>query len=176
MNLTTAGTYKDTLSSSTGCDSIVTLNLSVRPASIGIINRTIVSGSSYPFNGVNLTQPGTYLDTLTNIYGCDSTVTLKLSVNTDIAVTPQKNWSLSIYPNPALADATISYSLPEGVDMMQIFIYNDQGQLIFNDAIEHPLLEGNYELDLRKYAAASYFVKVVTNSFVETKKLVVNKN
>jgi hypothetical protein len=176
MNLTTAGTYKDTLSSSTGCDSIVTLNLSVRPASSGIINRTIVSGSSYPFNGVNLTQPGTYLDTLTNIYGCDSTVTLKLSVNTDIAVTPQKNWSLSIYPNPALADATISYSLPEGVDMMQIFIYNDQGQLIFNDAIEHPLLEGNYELDLRKYAAASYFVKVVTNSFVETKKLVVNKN
>ena len=94
----------------------------------------------------------------------------------DIAVTPQKNWSLSIYPNPALADATISYSLPEGVDIMKIFIYNDQGQLIFNDAIEHPLLEGNYELDLRKYAAASYFVKEVTNSFTETRKLVVNKN
>ena len=39
---------------------------------------TICSGETYTWHGKQYTKPGTYTDTLTNIYGCDSIVTLHL--------------------------------------------------------------------------------------------------
>jgi len=51
---------------------------------------TICSGDSYFFNGQMLTIPGIYKDTLTNHAGCDSTVTLNLTVGSTDAVTDIK--------------------------------------------------------------------------------------
>ncbi len=45
------------------------------------IKASICNGSSYTFNGVALTAVGYYNDTLVNAGGCDSIVTLNLSVN-----------------------------------------------------------------------------------------------
>ncbi|MFN8286180.1 MAG: T9SS type A sorting domain-containing protein [Chitinophagales bacterium] len=81
QNLTQSGTYHDTLVAANGCDSIVTLTLSVLNPSASTINQSICSGSSYSFGGQNLTQAGTYHDTLTNAAGCDSVITLNLTVN-----------------------------------------------------------------------------------------------
>ena len=39
---------------------------------------TICSGETYTWHGKQYSKPGTYTDTLTNIYGCDSIVTLHL--------------------------------------------------------------------------------------------------
>jgi hypothetical protein len=80
INRTVAGSYLDTFTNYTGCDSIVTLNLTVRATSTGTINTSICSGQSYLFNGVNRTAAGTYLDTFTNSAGCDSIVTLNLTI------------------------------------------------------------------------------------------------
>ncbi len=80
QNLNTSGTYKDTLVAVGGCDSVVTLNLTVKPTTTGTINASICAGSSYLFNGVNRTTSGTYLDTLTGSNGCDSLLTLNLTV------------------------------------------------------------------------------------------------
>ena len=80
VNRTTAGSYLDTFLNSTGCDSVVTLNLSIRPTSTGTINTSICAGTSYVFNGVNRSTAGSYLDTLLNYIGCDSVVTLNLSI------------------------------------------------------------------------------------------------
>jgi hypothetical protein len=80
INRTSAGTYLDTFTNYTGCDSIVTLNLTIRPTSTGTINTSICSGQSYLFNGINRTSAGTYLDTFTNYTGCDSIVTLNLTI------------------------------------------------------------------------------------------------
>jgi hypothetical protein len=79
---TTSGSYSDTLQTINGCDSIVTLNLTVNAALTGSFSQSICSGSSFPFNGLQLTQPGAYNDTLQTLSGCDSIVTLNLSVNT----------------------------------------------------------------------------------------------
>jgi uncharacterized delta-60 repeat protein/uncharacterized protein (TIGR02145 family) len=63
-----------------GCDSLVTLNLTaIQPSSSGI-NATIIQGQSYLFNNQSLTSAGTYNMTLQNAAGCDSIVTLTLSV------------------------------------------------------------------------------------------------
>jgi hypothetical protein len=84
-NLTTAGTYKDTLTGSNGCDSIVTLTLSLKAVTIGAVSASICPGSSFDFGGKNLTVAGTYKDTVTGSNGCDSIVTLTLSLKSTSA-------------------------------------------------------------------------------------------
>jgi hypothetical protein len=81
VNRTTSGTYLDTLVNSVGCDSLLTLNLTVKAKSASTINKSICTGQSYFFNGVNHTTAGTFLDTLQNIAGCDSVITLNLSIS-----------------------------------------------------------------------------------------------
>ena len=57
-------------------------NLLLLPPSVTSepISATICSGESYTWNGNTYTHPGTYTDTLTNIHGCDSIVTLHLTI------------------------------------------------------------------------------------------------
>ncbi|MEI6313209.1 MAG: gliding motility-associated C-terminal domain-containing protein, partial [Bacteroidota bacterium] len=81
VNRNTSGTYLDTIINSRGCDSFLTLNLTVNPTSTGTINATICSNQTYLFNGVNRNTTGAYLDTFVNFRGCDSVVTLNLTVN-----------------------------------------------------------------------------------------------
>ena len=81
QNRTTAGTYRDTLVKINGCDSILILNLTVKPLSFKTIDSQICAGQSVLFNGISRTATGTYLDTLISANGCDSFVTLNLTVN-----------------------------------------------------------------------------------------------
>jgi len=80
QTLTTGGTYTNTLTAANGCDSVVTLNLTVRPNSSSSMNASICDGQSYSFGSQTLTTGGTYTNTLTAANGCDSVVTLNLTV------------------------------------------------------------------------------------------------
>ena len=80
--LSSTGSYTQTFQSVvTGCDSVVTLNLTVSPNKTTTTNVTICEGETYEFNGEVLTQAGLYSATLPSYEGCDSTVTLNLIVN-----------------------------------------------------------------------------------------------
>ena len=80
--LDSTGVYTDTLFSSKGCDSVVTLFLTVNPTYDSSITRKICQGDSVVFNGVTLKSSGVYVDTLQSSgNGCDSIVTLYLTVN-----------------------------------------------------------------------------------------------
>jgi hypothetical protein len=77
-----AGSYKDTLISAAGCDSIVTLTLNVNPVVTGTQTATVCANQlPYIWNGNTYNAAGTYKDTLISATGCDSIVTLTLSVN-----------------------------------------------------------------------------------------------
>jgi len=76
-----SGTYTDTLTSASGCDSIVTLTLTVGSAITSIVYDTICQGQSYQLGGTAYSSSGIFADTLTSASGCDSTVTLHLFVN-----------------------------------------------------------------------------------------------
>ena len=86
-DLTQAGTYSDTLQTINGCDSVIVLTLSVNPVATTPLSATICSNETYDFHGRDLTQAGTYSDTLQTINGCDSVIVLTLSVN-PVATTP----------------------------------------------------------------------------------------
>ncbi|MEY3437916.1 MAG: hypothetical protein RL265_501, partial [Bacteroidota bacterium] len=78
---TVSGTYFDTLANAAGCDSVLTINLTIYPVYTGITDaETICSGQSYTFGTQNLTAAGVYTNVFTSVGGCDSTVTLTLSV------------------------------------------------------------------------------------------------
>ena len=64
----------------TGCDSIVTLNLQVNPKLYTSIKDTICEGETYVFGTQNLTEAGTHQETFEAITGCDSIVSLELTV------------------------------------------------------------------------------------------------
>ena len=78
---TTAGIYYDSLQTIRGCDSIWTLTLTVNPAYDMTEEATICQGTSYRWQGSDYTTAGTYHDSLQTIHGCDSILTLVLTVN-----------------------------------------------------------------------------------------------
>lgn len=73
---TTTGTYIDTLLTTLGCDSIRTLNLTVKPRSFTNLTQTICEGDVF----FGYTQTGLYSDTLAAANGCDSIRTINLTV------------------------------------------------------------------------------------------------
>lgn len=78
---TAAGSYSDVLVSTSGCDSIVNLTLSLLAPTSSTLDASICPGDSYTFGSQVLTAAGTYTDVLTNAAGCDSTITLNLTLN-----------------------------------------------------------------------------------------------
>jgi hypothetical protein len=83
--------FKDTLTSVTGCDSILTLTFTVRPRIATSITQPICNGSAITFNGQTITTAGTYLDTLTSVNGCDSFITLNVTIAQATASTVNKS-------------------------------------------------------------------------------------
>ncbi|PSK94141.1 GEVED domain-containing protein [Taibaiella chishuiensis] len=71
---------KDTFATA-GCDSIVTLNLTVNPYITNTVSVTRCAGQSYTFNGITYTTSQTGLKDTFATMGCDSIVTLNLTVN-----------------------------------------------------------------------------------------------
>ena len=117
-DLTQAGTYSDTLQTINGCDSVIVLTLSVNPVATTPFSATICNNETYDFHGRNLTQAGTYSDTLQTINGCDSVIVLTLSVN-HVATTPL---SATICSNE-------TYDF-HGRDLTQAGIYSDTLQTV----------------------------------------------
>lgn len=76
----TSGTYQQTVQNSTGCDSIITLHLTINKK-FTEQTRVICEGETFFAGGANQTTAGTYIDTLQTILGCDSVVTTHLNVN-----------------------------------------------------------------------------------------------
>lgn len=96
--LTETGIYRDTLTTSTGCDSIIELDLFVHPTADTQLSQTICEGETFPFGGEVLGTSGIYVDTLPTSFGCDSIVRLALNVLTNTSL----SYSQAICANDSL--------------------------------------------------------------------------
>ena len=76
---TTSGVHTFDSLNKGGCDSLTTLNLTIKSASTSTTNASICDGSSYTFNGTSYSAAGSYTAHLTNAAGCDSAATLVLT-------------------------------------------------------------------------------------------------
>jgi hypothetical protein len=75
-----SGVYIDTLQANNGCDSVVTLNLTINNPVI-IQDVEVSCDSVFIWNGNPLYSSGIYLDTLQAVNTCDSVVKLSLTLN-----------------------------------------------------------------------------------------------
>ncbi|MEI6312383.1 MAG: fibronectin type III domain-containing protein [Bacteroidota bacterium] len=133
-------------------------------------NGTVVYG--LPFNAMDLPFDATNPN--------EQTITLEtMDANTyfgrDITPTTAQvaEGDLSIYPNPANTEATLSYTLEHESDVMNIQVLDAQGKVMITDQIANPTMSGSYTINLNKYSAGVYFVKVQAGDYVQTKKLMV---
>ena len=76
----TTGNYTDSLQTSGGCDSLLTLNLTVNPTYLIYQNQSICQGESILLGGSLQTTAGIYTDSLQSVSGCDSTTITTLAV------------------------------------------------------------------------------------------------
>ncbi len=78
--LTQSGTYTETFISVNGCDSLVTLDLTINESYYIEKSETISKGEFYELGSQILTKSGTYIESFTSVNGCDSIVKLELIV------------------------------------------------------------------------------------------------
>ena len=74
------GAYIAHLTSQFGCDSIIVLQLYERSQQITPFSNSICYGDTFNFYGYQLTTPNTYAVSFTNMFGCDSVISLTLTV------------------------------------------------------------------------------------------------
>ena len=77
---TTSGSYTQTLKTIHGCDSVVTLPLTINYTKRETINREICFGETFTLGKQKCKTTGTYEETFVSYQNCDSIVTLNLTV------------------------------------------------------------------------------------------------
>lgn len=112
---TQSGSYTEVLSTVAGCDSVVTLDIIIQPEYTVFLNESICEGEDFLFGGISYLQSGAYVQELTTLAGCDSTVTLNLTVN----------------PLPQL-DADSTYSVCTGQTIVLSGPELNEGSMLWN--------------------------------------------
>ena len=126
FNVSEAGTYTQNLQTVNGCDSIVTLNLTINLTYNITIDASINEGETYEENGFSESEAGTYVHTLQAENGCDSVITLNLTVNSSLNDVVANAIEVSLYPNPARA-----YTMLKVEDLKEqtpVYLFDIQGR------------------------------------------------
>jgi len=126
---TSSGTYLQTLINSAGCDSIVTLNLTILNSSTGIDAHIVCDSFTWIDGNTYTSSNNTAIFTFTNQVGCDSIVTLNLtilnsssSIDTHVACdsftwidgntyTSSNNTAMFTFANQVGCDSTVMLNL-----------------------------------------------------------------
>ncbi|WP_199851617.1 LamG domain-containing protein, partial [Brumimicrobium mesophilum] len=77
----TSGIYSEVVTATSGCDSILILDLTIVQPEITTITEISCNSFTWTENGMTYTTSGQYSETFTNQAGCDSTITLDLTIN-----------------------------------------------------------------------------------------------
>jgi hypothetical protein len=121
------GIYRDTLTSFYGCDSIITINLTLLNSTTSTVSPTACGSYTAP-DGAVYTSSGTYTAVIPNTAGCDSTITINLTLlnSTTSTVSPtacdsytapdgavytSSGTYTAVIPNAAGCDSTITIIL-----------------------------------------------------------------
>lgn len=127
---TQSGIYQDTITNSNGCDSILTIDVTISGDSYDTLY--VSSCNTYTHNGQQYNSSGVYQQTLTSTAGCDSLLTIIVAIQTlDINITQVGNMLEATVPNlssyqwydcngSAIANATSQSFTPTNNGLYQV--------------------------------------------------------
>lgn len=120
----------------------------------------------------NFTLNGNYYVEVYNAFGC-STVSAVITIN-DVGVAENSNASLlSIYPNPTSTNFTLEFDLAKA-SSMKINVMNISGQIIYSEDANASAGTFKKIISFNENANGIYYLQVITNDDVVTKKIVKN--
>jgi hypothetical protein len=158
-----SNTYIVTGTDANGCQNSDTVSVTVLQNSVSQISQSALD--SYTLNGQTYTQSGSYTQVIPNAAGCDSTITLNLSLSFT-GVNENNAHILTIHPNPVNANFKIDY---EG-EIRNVALLDMKGALLFETN------EGISEIQLPlTLQTGMYTVLVHTDSGVLRKKLLIEQ-
>ncbi|MDA7836719.1 SBBP repeat-containing protein [Salibacteraceae bacterium] len=151
-------TATDTLIASNGCDSIVSLNLTINDTKTST-ETVVANDSSYTWiDGVTYTSSNnTATDTLIASNGCDSIVTLNLTLILGLNNLATSS-NIKVYPNPTNGKLTIDSKNFEGVE-----VYDVSGRLINKSELN--------TIDLEGQSKGLYLLKINANGTTQEFKV-----
>jgi hypothetical protein len=124
---TTSGIYMDTILNYMGCDSIITIDLTVKNSSTSRISETVCNSYISP-NGKIWTTSGIYTDTIPNTVGCDSVITIDLTIACNNSISENSILPVSIYPIPS--NDLVYIELDKICDNLTFEVFNLKGLLV----------------------------------------------
>ena len=115
ITVNAAGTYTVTGTDANGCTNTATHTVSVNPTYNIPLTHSICEGESYNFHGQNITTAGTYTHTLQTVNGCDSVLTLVVTLEALPTIAISGNTTLCEGESTTLtANGGISYIWSNG--------------------------------------------------------------
>ena len=149
-------TATHTLINSVGCDSIISLDLTINESSTGTDTQTAVDSYTW-IDGITYTMSNntaTYI--LTNNNNCDSVVFLNLTIKNSSFIDVNKNNEIKLFPNPSSEKITIDL---EGIEAMDVSLLNSQGKILLQKSGQFD----EYDINLTSYTAGIYFLRIITS-------------
>ena len=130
--LATSGLYHTFLPAANGCDTVLTLVLTVLPVSADSLLVVLPPGGSFSYNGQTLTEAGSYAFVLQAANGCDSTMVITLTF-TSATHEPKAVTTVHFSPNPALGETLISWD--NALHFSQLRVFDVHGRLAFSQRL-----------------------------------------
>lgn len=146
----TSGYYILNGTSNEGCLGTDTVFVNVNAASSNTISAAAID--SYTINGQTYTASGTYTQILTNSVGCDSLLTINLTLDfTGLAETEQL---FSLFPNP-VKDIFVIAVAPELIGQ-ELEMRNLEGKRVLSQL----MLTANQAVNIQALPAGIYFLQI----------------
>ena len=151
-------TAQYTLTNAAGCDSVVTLNLTINHSVYDTIVDTAIN--EYTWNGEIYTQTGVYEYAAQTATGCDSIVVLILTIQNIGVEVPDMLDNLKFSPNPAQSIITFNTE-----DIVKVEVLDGMGRMV-------AVFENIYRIDISQLVKGYYTMRITTSKGITIRRVV----
>jgi ELWxxDGT repeat protein len=164
---TTSGIYTDTIPNEAGCDSIITIDLTILHSTSNTITPVACDSYISPSGNYTWITSGTYTDTIPNEAGCDSIIAIDLTFDCLYIDGIKPEYTINVFPNPT--NGFFAVHLGEAYSNISILITNIDGQVLFHKEYEN---SDTIEVELYLDKGIYHIEILINNNYKKGLKLI----